>query len=266
MGWALPPIASVIGERRPQFDLGNRVRRLAAGTLDLVLPPQCLACGAIAEGEAALCAGCFSRLRFLSHPLCDACGYPFELGEGAIAGLCAACLRRAPSFDRARAVFAYDDESRGLVIGFKHADRTHAAPAFARWLARAGAELIRECDIIAPVPLHRWRLFRRRYNQAALLALALARLAAKPCVPGLLHRLRATPSQGGLGRLGRARNVRGAFAVTERARAGLAGRRVLLIDDVLTTGATVEEAARALKAEGAAAVDVLTLARVIRPV
>ncbi len=256
----------MISEGRPHFDLGSRVRRLAAGTLDLVLPPQCLSCGAIAEGEASLCAGCFSGIRFLSQPLCDGCGYPFELGEGATAALCAACLRRAPSFDRARAVFVYDDESRGLVIGFKHADRTHAAPAFARWLARAGAELINECDLIAPVPLHRWRLFSRRYNQAALLALALARLTAKPCVPGLLRRVRATPSQGGLGRLGRARNVRGAFAVTERERERLAGRRVLLIDDVLTTGATAVEAARALKAAGAAAVDVLTLARVVRPV
>lgn len=241
------------------------LRRVIRGALDLVLPPQCLSCGDIAEGEAALCAPCFNRVSFLSEPLCAACGYPFALGEAASGSLCGACLVRRPAFDRARAVFAYDEASRGLVIGFKHADRTHGAPAFARWLARAGSGLIADCDIIAPVPLHRWRLFARRYNQAALLALALAPPAARPCLPGLLCRTRATPSQGGLGRIGRSRNVRGAFAVAAGHRGRVADRRVLLIDDVYTTGATVEEAARVLLAAGAAAVDVLTLARVVRP-
>ncbi|MFM2130162.1 MAG: hypothetical protein RL477_1708 [Pseudomonadota bacterium] len=239
------------------------LRRALRAALDIVLPPQCLACGALAEGEAALCAECFSRMSFLSEPKCAACGYPFAVGEAASGSLCGACLRRHPEFDRARAVFVYDDASRGLIIGFKHADRIHAAPAFARWLARAGAELIAGCDVIVPVPLHRRRLFARRYNQAALLALALGRLAGRPCEPRLIVRTRATPSQGGLGRLGRARNVRGAFAIA--AGGQVAGRRVLLVDDVYTTGATVEEAARVLKSGGAAAVDVLTLARVVRP-
>jgi ComF family protein len=233
--------------------------------LDLVLPPQCLACSVIVGGEAALCASCFARIRFLSAPLCAACGYPFELGTAGGQNLCGACARHRPAFDRARSVFAYDDASRGLVIGFKHADRTHGAPAFARWLARAGAELLPDCDVIAPVPLHCWRLWARRYNQSALLALALARLAGRPCVPDLLLRTRATPPQGRLGRHARMRNVRRAFAVPPRRAALLAGRRVLLVDDVYTTGATVEEAARTLLAGGARAVDVLTLARVVRP-
>jgi ComF family protein len=240
------------------------MRKLRTG-LDLVLPPQCLACGAIVGGEAALCVPCFTRIRFLSAPLCAACGYPFELGTASAENLCGACVRQRPAFDRARAVFAYDEASRGLVIGFKHADRTHGAPAFARWLARAGAELLPDCDVVTPVPLHRWRLWARRYNQSALLALALARLAGRPCVPDLLLRTRATPSQGHLGRRDRVRNVRRAFAVHQRRSASLAGRRVLLVDDVYTTGATVEEAARTLRAGGAAAVDVLTLARVVRP-
>ncbi len=248
--------------------LGRHVRRGVLrglrGALDLVLPPQCLACGAITDGDAALCGRCFAAVRFISAPLCACCGYPFELGAASDAGLCGACIRHPPGFDRARAVFAYDDASRGLVVGFKHADRTHGAPAFARWLARAGAELVADCDIIAPVPLHRWRLWARRYNQAALLAQELAALAARPCVVDLLLRVRATPSQGRLGRLARVRNLRRALAVNPRRADGLKGRRVLLIDDVHTTGATVEEAARALRAGGAAAVDVLTLARVVR--
>lgn len=235
------------------------------GLLDLVLPPQCLACGALTGGEGALCAACWQEMSFISAPLCAACGYPFELGVAGAAGLCGACLVRRPLYDRARAVFRYDDASRGLVIGFKHADKTHGAPAYGAWLARAGAELVADAEMIVPVPLHRRRLWTRRYNQAALLAFALARRADKPCIPDLLLRTRATPPQGRLGRLARARNVRRAFAVNPRRRTWLAGRRVLLVDDVLTTGATVEAAARALLDGGAAAVDVLTLARVVRP-
>jgi ComF family protein len=241
------------------------LRRAGRLVLDAVLPPQCLACDAVTAEPGGLCPACWEAATFLSAPMCACCGYPFELGAAEGAGLCGACLRQAPGFDRARAVFAYDDASRGLVVGFKHADRTHGAPAFARWLARAGAELIAGCDLIAPVPLHRWRLWARRYNQAALLAHELAALAARPCVPDLLLRVRATPSQGRLGRRARVRNLRRAFAVNPRRAGDLPGRRVLLIDDVHTTGATVEEAARALRAGGAAAVDVLTLARVIRP-
>jgi ComF family protein len=167
-------------------------------------------------------------------------------------------------FDRARAAFAYDDASRRLILPFKHADRTQATPWFGRWLARAAGELAADADIVAPVPLHRWRLFRRRYNQAALIALALAREAARPAIPDLLLRRRATRSQGRLSRAGRARNVAGAFAVNERHSARVTGRRVLLVDDVMTTGATVEACADVLKRAGAAAVDVATLARVVR--
>ena len=153
----------------------------------------------------------------------------------------------------------------GLIVGFKHADRTFAAPAFGAWLARAGAELIADAGVIVPVPLHWRRLAARRYNQSALLAQAVARQCGRACAVDALRRLRPTPSQGGLGRLGRARNVRGAFAVPPARRALVAGRRVLLVDDVLTTGATAEVASRALLAAGARAVDVITLARVVRP-
>jgi ComF family protein len=155
-------------------------------------------------------------------------------------------------------VFVYDDVTRNLILSFKHGDRTDAAPAYAAWMRRAGAELIVDADVIAAVPLHRWRLLRRRYNQAALLALEIGKLSDKPVAPDLLRRQRATPSLGQLGRLARRRTLRGAFA----AQGEVAGKRVLLIDDVLTSGATVGECARVLKRAGAARVDVLTLARV----
>ncbi|HET8726822.1 MAG TPA: ComF family protein [Alphaproteobacteria bacterium] len=240
----------------------GRAARLA---LDAVLPPRCLGCGAVVDAQGALCAECWPRLRFLGPPWCACCGLPFEfdVGEGA---LCGACSREKPAFDRARAALAYDDGSRPLLLAFKHGDATHSAPAYGAWLRRVAADLVAETDLIAPVPLHRWRLLRRRYNQAALLALALAREAGRPAVPDLLVRRRATPSQAGRSRSGRARNVQGAFAVRPSRSALAEGRRVLLVDDVATTGATVEECARALKRAGAAAVFVVTLARVLRPV
>jgi ComF family protein len=162
-------------------------------------------------------------------------------------------------------VLAYDDASRGLILGFKHADRTHAAPAFARWMARAGAELLLTADVIAPVPLHWSRLLARRYNQAALLGNGLAVLMNKASVPDLLIRRRRTPSQGHLSRSERLRNVAGAFAVRPSRLPQVRGRRILLVDDVLTTGATVSACAAVLRRAGAASIDVLSLARVVRP-
>ena len=159
----------------------------------------------------------------------------------------------------------YDDGARALLLGFKHSDRTDRAPALARWMARAGAELLEQADVIVPVPLHRWRLLQRRFNQSALLAHELGRLAGKPVAAHLLRRKRNTPSQGALTRAQREDNVTGAFRLRTGQAARVAGRRVLLIDDVLTTGATVTACARVLLRAGAAAVDVLTVAHVIRP-
>ncbi len=240
-----------------------RLRRVAELALDAVLPPRCLKCGATVEAPGALCPPCWGTIRFLGPPHCACCGLPFEfdLGEGA---LCPACLRERPPYERARAVFRYDAQSRGLVLAFKHADRTDAAPAFARWLARSGQALLDDAELIAPVPLHWLRLARRRYNQAALLANALAGQTGVPAVPDLLVRRRRTPSQGGLSARGRRRNVEGAFAVARRHAARVADRRVLLVDDVLTTGATAAACARALLRAGARAVDVLALAQVVR--
>lgn len=237
------------------------VRRLGRLLLDAVLPPRCLACGTAVAEPGALCADCWPAISFITPPYCACCGYPFELDAGAEA-LCAACVAMPPPYRRARAVLRYDEASRGLILGFKHGDRTEAAPAFARWLAAAGD--VADVDLIAPVPLHWRRLFHRRYNQAALLALAFGRLVGRPVVADLLVRRRPTPTQGRLGATARRRNVAGAFSVLPRRRAALAGRRVLLVDDVMTSGATIEACSHALRRGGAASVDVLTLARAIR--
>jgi ComF family protein len=251
---------SLLSLSRPPF--GRTMRRLGRLLLDAVLPPRCLKCGAAVGEPGALCSTCWTAIGFITPPYCACCGYPFEIDPGAGA-LCAACIAMPPPYRRARAALRYDDASRDLIIRFKHGDRTEAAPAFARWLATAGD--FTDIDLIAAVPLHWHRLLHRRYNQAALLALALGRLVDRPVVPDLLVRRRPTPTQGHLGAAARRRNVAGAFGVHERRRAGIAGRRVLLIDDVMTSGATIEACCHALRRGGAAAVDVLTLARAIRP-
>ena len=239
-------------------------RRLARTVVDGLLPPCCLGCGAGVERQGTLCADCWKGLTLLGPPCCACCGYPFPYAaeDGAV---CAACSRLPPVFDAARAVFRYDDASRDLILRFKHADETHGAAFFGAWLARAGDALCARSDLIAPVPLHRWRLLARRYNQAALLAGALARTVDRPLAVDLLQRRRHTPSQGRLSPPARRRNVRAAFVLRGRWTERVQDRRVLLVDDVYTTGATVEECARVLRRAGAAGVDVVTLARVIRP-
>ena len=239
----------------------------ARGLINAVLPPQCLACDALVATPGSLCAECWISAKFITAPLCSVCGVPYSFDPGADA-VCGACSRERPLFDRARAVLRYDDLGRRLVVAFKHGDRTHGAPTFGRWLARAGGGLIAEADLVAPVPLHRLRLLRRRFNQSAMLAQAICRSSAGgklQFAPDLLLRRRHTPSQAGLNAAQRRRNVRNAFIVNPRRTGVIEGRQVLLVDDVFTTGATVSECARILCRAGAAAVDVLTLARVDAP-
>jgi len=250
-------------------ELPGALRHGAAGAVrglvNAVLPPQCLACDALVATPGNLCPSCWREARFITAPQCEICGVPFAFDPGPDA-VCGACIRTPPRYARARAVLRYDDLGRRLVVSFKHGDRTHGAPTFGRWLARAGGELIADADLVAPVPLHRLRLLRRRFNQSAMLAQAVCRGAGGlEFAPDLLRRRRHTPSQAGLNAAQRRQNVRNAFAVGPRWTGRVEGRRVLVIDDVFTTGATVSECARMLQRAGAGAVDVLTLARVDAP-
>jgi ComF family protein len=237
---------------------GPRAKALWRGALDLVFPPQALDGGG-ASMSGGLTAESWSRIHFLDGPVCDGCGAPFEFDPGA---RCAACLGKPRAFDAARAACLYDEVSRDPILKLKHADRLDLAPLFARWLSRAARQLIEQADAVAPVPLHPGRLLSRRYNQAAEIARPLARLTGLSYLPDALVRRRATDTQGGKSGSGRRRNVAGAFEVPPVRARQVAGKRILLIDDVMTTGATAEGCARALKAAGAVRVDVAVVARV----
>ncbi|MBV8682585.1 MAG: ComF family protein [Caulobacteraceae bacterium] len=242
--------------------LAVAARAVAGGALDLLLPPRPLdEASRETVASLGLTSWAWSRISFIEAPLCDGCGKAFDYdpGEGV---RCPACAARAPTFDRARAACVYDEHSRDLILKLKHADRTDLAGVFARWIARAAADLMHEVDAVTPVPLHRGRLLARRYNQAAEIARPLARLSGLAYFPDALVRRRSTGSQGGKSAQARRRNVAAAFVVPKSWRARVADARVLLVDDVLTTGATAEGCARALKAAGAARVDLAVIARV----
>lgn len=231
---------------------------------DLALPPHCLACQRPVARLGALCPTCWGELRLIEKPYCAALGIPFayDLGAGALS---AEAIADPPPFERCRAVAAFDDVARRLVHGLKYRDRLELAKWMGGWMARAGGELTADADLVIPVPLHRRRLWWRRFNQSAALAKAVADAAHKPLATGVLARVKATEQQVGLTAAERDKNVRGAFRVPAGEKPGLAGRRVLLVDDVYTTGATVKAATRALLRGGAKAVDVLVFARVVRP-
>lgn len=250
-------------------EIGRIVGNVMQIGLRTVLPPRCGGCGAVTDTVHAVCSDCWIGLRFISDPLCACCGYPFELAAEDNAGdgiLCGECLRKKPAFDRARAALVYDDASRDYLLRFKHGDRTDLTPLLSRWLVQAGRDFWADADIILPVPLHRTRLLMRRYNQSGLLAASLSRQIGIGWHGTVLRRLRKTRSLGGLGPSSRKREVGGAFGVDDRIaqRIGLSGARVVLIDDVLTTGATANACARILKRAGAMHVDVITVARVVR--
>lgn len=232
--------------------------------LRLIFPPACVGCGAQVASDFGLCGDCWRGVAFIGGLVCDGCGTPLPGADEGRAEHCDDCLTIARPWLRGRAAILYKDKGRDLVLALKHADRLDLVRPMAGWLARAAAPLLEPGMVIAPVPLHWTRLIRRRYNQSALLSRALARIAGLDHCPDLLVRRRRTDSQDGRGRDQRFANLAGALAAHPRRRHHLADRHVLLIDDVMTSGATFAAAADACHAAGASRVSVLALARVAK--
>jgi len=236
--------------------------RGAPGTvLGIIYPPTCIGCGGATGEPHTLCARCWSEIQFIERPYCERLGTPFAVDLG-MALLSPAAIADPPVFERARAAARYDDVARKLVHRLKYGDRLELGRALSAMMVRSGAELLTDAEIVVPVPLHRWRLWWRRFNQAMALASVIAKRSGLPCDPSLLARVKATKPQVGLSKAQRGENLQGAFRVPAEAKPRLAGKRVLLVDDVMTTGATANAASRALLRGGAKAVDVLVFARV----
>jgi ComF family protein len=248
----------------PRETRASLVRPLFGSIADLLLPPVCIYCRARIGSHGLLCGACFAKIDFIAPPICARLGVPlpYDPGEGALS---AAAIASPPVYDRARAVARYSDTMRELIQSFKYRDRHEGVALFARWLRKAGAELLADADLIVPVPLYPTRLWWRRFNQSAMLANALGRFTGIPVDCFVLKRIRRTSSQVGLSADLRHRNVAGAFRLDQARRARIRGQKVVLIDDVITTGATAEACARVLRRAKAARVDVLALARAVEP-
>lgn len=238
------------------------MRRAASLPARLLFPPVCPSCRRLVAEPFTLCGTCWPKLRFIERPWCEVMGTPFshEMGEGILS---AGAIADPPPFARARSAVSYGGVARQMVLNLKFGDRTELAPTMARWMMRPGAELLAQADAVVPVPLHRARFLRRRFNQSAELARALCVLSCRPFLPDAVERIRATRQQAGLRGREREENVRGAFRVPQAARIAVEGRRILVVDDVYTTGTTVSAVTRALKKAGAGEVDILTFARVL---
>jgi predicted amidophosphoribosyltransferase len=234
---------------------------LRTAVLNTIYPPRCLACPAPTEAPHGLCPSCWRDTHFIAGTTCPRCGLPL-VGSAAEGDVCEGCARHPPGWDRGRAAIVYSGAGRRAVLGLKHGDRLDMVGPLAGWMAVAGRDLLAEADLIAPVPLHWLRLIQRRYNQSGELARRLGRLSSRPVVVDLLVRTRRTIPQEGMDRTARQANQSGAFAVPLRHHARIEDRAVLLIDDVMTSGATLSACAEACRAAGAARVDVLVLARV----
>jgi ComF family protein len=247
-----------------------QIKRVAAAfragwraTLDLALPTLCPACREPVEGRG-LCPACWSKLSFITRPYCERLGIPFVYDPGP-GILSMEAIADPPAYNRARAAVRFDEISRALVHGLKYGDRLDLAPMMGGWINHAGREILAEADALVPVPLHWRRLWARRFNQSAMLAAAISAASGVRIASGALKRVKPTLQQVGLSRTERAANVQGAFRVPPEGRGVVAGRRLVLVDDVLTSGATVDGCARALLRAGAANVDVLIFARVAEP-
>lgn len=243
----------------------KNLKYFAEIAVDAVLPPRCIVSGDFVDRQGMITASAWKELRFIAPPFCVSCGTPlsYTLEYGT---LCASCAAWPPPFDKARAALVYDDGSKDMILRFKYADQTHAVHSFVPWLLQAGKEFLDMADYIVPVPLHRTRLLKRRYNQAALIAQALCRAegVSAAYLPEALLRYKKTETQGTMNFRQRRKNVKNAFMVPPAHRTKLQGRNIVLVDDVYTTGATVKECAKVLKKAGAGKIYVLALARVVK--
>lgn len=234
---------------------------LKSTLIDTIFPPRCLACPAATDRPHGLCPACWRDTHFIAGTTCRTCGVPL-IGETGPEDRCESCTRHPPAWDSGAAAVLYTGAARRIILALKHGDRLDVVRPLADWMAAAGRAQLEAADLIAPVPLHWRRLLKRRYNQSAELARRLSVLTGRPAVPDLLVRRRHAPPQQGLNRLERAANQSGAVAVAARHAPAVLGRRVLLVDDVMTTGATLSACADCLRSAGAAGVDVLVVARV----
>lgn len=241
--------------------LAEGLAAAARAAADTIVPPLCLNCRLPLGSHDALCAACWRQVRFIRAPLCDRLGTPLPFDGGTVGPIVsAAALANPPDWDRARAVAQFGPVVRELIHGFKYGDRHDARRLFGRWLAGAGTELLADADVLVPVPLHRWRLLGRKFNQAQLLAGEISRLSRIPVDPFILERVKSTPSQVGLSEAERRHNLSGAIRVSAKARARVEGAKLVLIDDVITTGSTAAACARVLRRAGAQRIDILALA------
>jgi ComF family protein len=253
----------------PQVALRPATNRIAGSlrfafnaVTDFLLPPVCIGCRTPIDRHGQLCGACWSRIDFITPPICDRLGIPLPYDTGDVM-LSAGAIADPPAYDRARAAACYSTTMRELVQSFKYRDRQEGLPLFGRWLVQAGADLLADADLLVPVPLHRSKLWSRRFNQSALLVAEVARISGVPADPTMLKRVKKTKSQVGLTADQRRRNVSGAFDVEPKRKERLKNARIVIVDDVITTGATIEACARVLRRAGAGRVDALVLARAV---
>ncbi len=242
----------------------KNIRKTFRYCADFILPPVCIACRTATNKQNTLCPQCWTNVNFIVPPICDRLGIPlpYNVGQPHIS---VAAIINPPIYDRARTVAEFTGSMRTLIHGLKYADRHEGLQLFGKWLINAGKDILEEADLIVPVPLHPWRLWSRRFNQSSLLAQAVSQQSNIPIDHLILKRKRNTKAQVGQTRKQREKNVSGAFIIQKSNNSKVENKNIVLVDDVLTTGATINACTKALKKANANKVDILTLARVIQP-